>query len=108
MGRAPTLAMWLVSSAVLGIAAVIAVLFVMMATSMDPTEMVTAGVGPGFIEPWTDAAYAAGGFVGLCVVTALALGLWHSRRFWVVGIVLTALDVCGVAWLSAWMAREYF
>ena len=108
MGRAPTLAIWIVSCTVLGIAAVIAVLFVMMATSMDPSEMVTAGVGPALIEPWTDAAYAACGFIGLCLVTAIALRLWHSRRFRIVGAVLTAVDAGVVGWLVAWVSREYF
>lgn len=97
------MAMWLVSGAVLGVAGVIAVLFVTMATAMDPSEMLAAG-----IEPWTDAAYAAGGFVGLSLVTAVALSLWHTRRFWLVGVLLTALDIGAVAWVSLWMAREYF
>ena len=103
MRRTATFAIWSVSSAVIGVAGVIAILFVLMATSMDPTEMVAAG-----IEPWTDATYAAGGFVVLCLVTAIALGLWHSRRFWILGLALTSLDVCGVAWITVWIIREYF
>ena len=103
MRRGATFAIWIASCATLAVAATIAVLFVMMATSMDPTEMVTTG-----IEPWRDAAYAAAAFVGLCVATALALGLWHSRRFRILGGVLTALDVCCVVWIGAWTWREYF
>ena len=108
MRRGATIALWSVSCATLGVAAVIAVLFVMMATSMDPSEIVTAGVGPGLVEPWTDAVYAVGGFVGLCFATAIALGLWHGRRYWIVGLVLTGLDTAGVAWVSLSVAREYF
>ena len=101
--RALTVGIWLVSCAALGVAGVMALMFGFMVTSMDPSEMITSG-----IEPWTNALMAAGAFLALAIVAAIALRLWHSRRFKLVGLVLTAVEVCAVAWASVWMAREYF
>ena len=60
--------------ATLSVAGVLAAAFALMAASLDPEEVVTAGV-----EPWTNAALAIGALAAVIVTTALGLGLVARR-----------------------------
>lgn len=98
-----TALVWIVSMTSLGLAALIVVAFIFMATSMDPSELIAAGT-----ETWTDAAMAIAAFTGLLAMTALSLGLWHSARFRAVGLVLTAAEAGCVVWACTKIYSEYF
>ena len=76
---------------------------VFMAASLDPTELVTAGV-----DAWTDASKAVAAFVGLVVVAVLGLRLWHTARFKALGAALTLAEVGVVGWACVVFVREYF
>ena len=103
MRRAATITLW--SAAVLGllVAGSLAAGSVVIATSLDPTEVVTSGV-----EAWTDALEAVAAFAGLCVVALLGVGLWHTARFKALGAIFTLAEVGAVAWACAFVYREYF
>ena len=103
MRAAWTVGVWTVSLLSLAVAGLVAAIFILIALSLDPTDIITAG-----IEPWTDAAVAACAFTGLALVTALSLRLWYSARFWAVGVVLTVAEAGGVAWTCARVYNEYF
>ena len=97
-----TLAVWLVSSVNLLAAGLIAAEFVFMATSLDPTEILTVGT-----EPWTDALLAAAAFAGLVVATVLSLGLWHRGRLRTLALLLTAAETGAVVWACVKVYNEY-
>ena len=100
---AATAGMWTLSLATLGVAGLLASSFALMAASLDPAEMISAG-----IEPWTNAAEAAAGFAALVATTAVALFLWHSARFRALGLIVAVLQACAVAWASLQFFNEYF
>ena len=95
--------MWAVSLACVILGGAIAGLFVLMASSLEPTDLLSDGV-----EPYTDAAIAAGAFVGLVLAAAAGLLAWHSVRFRAIGVVLTACEVGLVAWGSLRVYNDYF
>lgn len=103
MRAALTAGIWIAALASLTLGGLIAVEFIFMATSLDPTEIVSGGT-----EPWTDALTAAVAFAGLAVATALGLTLWHTARFKVAGLILTIAEVVGVAWACAKVYKDYF
>lgn len=103
MRTAATVAVWCACLLGVAVAASIATAVVFMASSLDPTEMVTNGV-----DAWTDALKAMAAFVGLVVVAVLALRLWHTARFRVVAVVLTLAELGAVGWACAVFAHEYF
>lgn len=98
-----TAAVWIASLTCLLVGALIALEFGLMATSLDPTEIVTAGT-----QPWSDALVATSAFAGLCVVTAVSLRLWHTMRFRAVALILTAAEIGCVAWACSKVYNEYF
>ena len=98
-----TAAFWTVSIACVILAGTLATIFVFMPVSLDPGEMITAGV-----EPWQDAAIAIGAFLLLLVATAVSLRLWHTARFKVIALLLAAADVAAVCWSGALVYRDYF
>ena len=55
-----------------------------------------------------DALRAATAFAGLMIATAVALRLWHTRRFKAVGLVLMLLDAGLVIVVCAKVYGEYF
>lgn len=97
-----TIFIWIAVITAVSGAAAIAVLFATMATSLDPTQVISAG-----LEPWWDAGLAALAAVGALVVGALALRLWHSR-FAPVGAVLACAEIAGLVWACAWIYGEFF
>ena len=98
-----TIAVWAAAALGLVVAGIIAAGMVLMATSLDPTEVVTGGA-----EAWTDALEAVAAFAGLCVVAILGVGLWHTARFRALGAILTLAELGAVAWACALVYREYF
>ncbi len=84
-------------------AGILAAMFALMATSLDPLQAVEAGVAP-----WIDAVYAALAFLGVVVTTVVALAAWHSRRFTLVGAALAVAQVGVVIWASLKVFTEYF
>ena len=103
MRTAATVAVWCACLLGIAVAASIATAVVFMASSLDPTEMVTTG-----LDAWTDALKAAAAFAGLVVVAVLALRLWHTARFKVIAVMLTLVQLGAVGWACAVFAREYF
>ena len=103
MRTAFTAAIWTLSLASLGLAGVIAGGLALIAFSLDPSDIITAG-----LEPYTDALIAAGAFLALLVVTLLSLRLWHSVRFRVASVILTFAEVACVGWACARVYRDYF
>ena len=101
--RAVTAGVWIVSLLSLSMGGLIAAEFIFMATSLDPTEIITAGT-----EPWTDALEAGGAFTGLIAATVLGLALWHTARFKIVGLLLTIAEVGAVAWACVRVYTDYF
>ena len=101
-GRPATAAVWSVALATLGVAALLATSFGLMAAALDPTEIVTAG-----IEPWTNAALAALAFGAVTITTVLSLVLWHSRRLWSLGAAMAVLQEGVVGWACARFYAEY-
>ncbi len=101
--RAATIALW--SAALLGllVAGTLAAGMMVVATSLDPAELVSGGV-----EAWTDALEAVAAFAGLCLVAVGGIGFWHTARFKALGVVLTLAEVGAVAWACAFVYREYF
>lgn len=96
-------AVWLATFSSLVVGGLVAAMFVVMPTSLGPSEMIEAGA-----EPWTTALYAAGAFVALVVAAVLGLVLWHSARFRLVGLVLVVAQVAVVAWTSLQVYADYF
>jgi hypothetical protein len=103
MRKILTACIWIVALASLVVGGLIATMFMLIATSLDPTDIVTAGV-----EPWTDALDAGLAFVALVVATALGLFLWHSARFKFAGLLTTLAVAACVAWTSVQVYHEYF
>lgn len=102
MRVALTILVWIATLACLSIAAAVAALFVFIATSLDPAQMITAGT-----DPWVNAILAVLGFLGIALLAALGLKLWHSARLWPVGLVFVALQVAGVVWACLLVYNEY-
>ncbi len=98
-----TAGFWTVSVACVVLAGALAAVFVFMPISLDPGEMITAG-----IEPWQDAAVAAGAFLLLLVAAAVSLRLWHTVRFKPVALVLVAAEIAAVCWSTALVYHDYF
>lgn len=98
-----TAAVWAANLLALVVGGLIAALFVVMPTSLGPSEMIEAGA-----EPWVDALWAGGAFVALVVVAVVALALWHSARLRMLGVVLSLAEVAGVAWMAAKVYTDYF
>lgn len=84
-------------------AGLLASMFALMATSLDPMQAVEAG-----LAPWVEAVYAGVAFVVVVVTTILALLAWHSRRFYVVGALLALAQTGLVVWASVMMYNDYF
>ena len=103
MRAALTVMVWIVSLLSLMAAGLIATTFLYMATSMDPTELISVG-----IAPWTEALQAALAFIGIAAATVLTLVLWHRTRFKVVALILAALQAGCVAWGCVYLYTEYF
>ncbi len=103
MRSAATIAVWCLALLGVAIAASIATAMVFMASSLDPSELVTTGV-----DAWTEALKAVAAFAGLVVVAVLGLSLWHTARFKPLGALLTLAEVGAVAWACAVFYREYF
>ena len=103
MRSAATIAVWCAALVGVAIAAAIATTMVLMASSLDPSELVTTGA-----DAWTDALKAVATFAGLVVVAVIALRLWHTARFKTFGALLTLAEIGGVAWACALFYREYF
>ena len=98
-----TAAVWAATLLALVVGGLIAALFVVMPTSLGPTEMIEAGV-----EPWTTALWAGGAFVLLVIVALAGLAMWHSARLRVVGLVLVLAQVAAVAWAALKVYGDYF
>lgn len=96
-------AVWLATFLGLIVGGLVAAMFVVMPTSLGPSEMIEAGV-----EPWTTALYAAGAFVALVVAAVIGLVLWHSARFRLLGLLLVVAQVVAVAWTSLAVYADYF
>ena len=103
MRFALTIAMWCAALLGVAVAASLATALVFMASSLDPTDLVTSGV-----DAWADALKAVAAFAGLVVVAALGLRLWHTARFQAVGALLMLVELGGAAWACAVFYREYF
>ena len=103
MSRTLTPLIWILSLATLLIAGVVATVFVFMATSVDPSDLVTDG-----LQSWDDALMAVAAFAGLLVATIVGLKLWHTVRFKIVGAMLTVADVVLVGWACLRVYGEYF
>ena len=96
-------AVWLATFLSLIVGGLVAAMFVVMPTSLGPSEMIEAGA-----EPWATALYAGAAFVVLAVAAVLGLVLWHSARFRLVGLVLVVAQVAAVAWTSFEVYADYF
>ena len=103
MRSAATIAFWLVSLAVVFVGALIASAFVMMATSMGPTDLVTDGP-----DTWIEAAEVCLAFLGLLAWALIALRLWHSVRFKLPALLLAAIEVAAVGWACLRVYTDYF
>ena len=101
--RVVTAGIWIVSLLSLSLGGLIAAEFIFMATSLDPTQIITAGT-----EPWTDALEAGGAFAGLVAATMLGLALWHTTRFKIIGLLLTIAEVGAVGWACVRVYNDYF
>ena len=97
-----TAAVWVAALLALTIGGLIAALFVVMPTSLGPTEMIEAGV-----EPWTNALWAGCAFVGLVVVAVVGLAMWQSARLRLVGLALVVAEVAAVAWAATKVYTDY-
>jgi hypothetical protein len=97
-----TAAVWSLSLASLVAAGIVATGLVIMASSLDPTDVITSG-----IEAWTEALEACAGFVALVCVSAVALRLWHSRRFAAVGFTLAVAQALITGWACVMIFRDY-
>lgn len=73
-----------------------------MATSLDPLQMMNAGT-----EPWTDSLAWAGAFLGVAIVAAIGLRLWHTARFRPLALVLLAAQIGFVAWAFSFVYMDY-
>ena len=100
--RLATLAVWGLSLATLVVAGVLAAAFALMAASLNPEDMVSAGV-----EPWTNAAVAIAALAAVVVTTALCLALWHATRLRALGAAISVLQAGAVLWASVWFYSEY-
>ena len=103
MRKLLTAGFWTVSVTCVVLAGALAAIFVFMPISLDPSEMITAGV-----EPWRDAAVAIGAFLVLLVASAIGLRLWHTIRFKPVALLLVAAQIAAVCWSGALVYRDYF
>ena len=97
-----TALVWSMSLLSLVAAGVVATALVFMASSLDPTEIISSGV-----EAWTDALKACGGFVALVCISALAIRLWHSRRFAGLGLALTIAQALVTGWACIRIYQDY-
>jgi hypothetical protein len=98
-----TISVWSISILCVATAGLIAAMAVLIAQTFEPTEMILEQN----IEPWTDALTACAGFALLFILTAVNLRLWHSVRFPVAGLILTAAEAGCVAWACVWVYKEY-
>lgn len=98
-----TALVWTAALGSITILGLIAAAFVFMATSMEPTDLITDGV-----QGWTDALSACAGFAGMLIVTVLALRLWHTERYHPAALVLTGLDIAVAAWACVTVYSDYF
>ncbi len=94
--------LWLTASLSLIVGGLIATAFVLMATSLDPFDMISVGT-----EPWVNAAIAVGAFIGLVASTVLGLMMWRSQRLKICGAILIAVQVALVVKACAMVYAEY-
>ena len=103
MGKLLTAGFWTLSIVCVVGAGALATLFVFIPISLDPSEMITAGV-----EPWQDAAVAVGAFSLLLVAAVVSLRLWHTRRLKPLALLLAVAEIAAVCWSGALVYRDYF
>ena len=75
----------------------------MAAAMLDPLQMMNAGT-----EPWTDSLGWIGAFLGIVIVAAVGLRLWHTRRFRPIAILLVLAQLGFVAWAISVISSDYF
>ena len=98
-----TALVWTISLVCLAIGGTLATIFVFMPVSLDPGEMIAAGVGP-----WRDAAISVGAFVALLIAAVISLRLWHTARFKPIALLLTLGEIVAVCWSSVMVYNDYF
>lgn len=98
-----TLLVWALHVACVATAGGFAAVFVLMATSLDPMEIVTAGA-----EPWTNALAWILAVLGVVLASAVGLLLWHSRRWRAAGIILLVVEITAMIWGGVTIYAEYF
>jgi hypothetical protein len=97
-----TIGLWALATVSILIAGLIPAGALLIATSLDPSEMIMSG-----IEPWTDALIASGAFLALLGFTLFSLWLWHSLRFRVLGALLVLAQAAAVVWAWTWVYEDY-
>ena len=103
MRMALNIAVWSATLLCLVVGGLLATTLTLMPASIGPSEMIEGG-----LEPWMNAIYAALAFVLLAIAAVIGLACWHSARFKVAGLVLTAVEVGAVAWAVAKIYVDYF
>jgi hypothetical protein len=94
---------WTLALLVVVVAGLLATQFVLMATSLDPTDLITVG-----LEPWQNAVLACVAFIGVAIVTIASLFLWHRKHAKVWGAVLLVVQGVALVWICVGVYREYF